>query len=169
MSNALITGCSSGFGLLMAERFARHGDHVIATVRDMRRCDELVALRDQASLPITLLPLDVRDAASIQVAVAAALDAGPLDVLINNAGYALRCPVEEAGDGELQHLFDTNVFGAARMIRAVAPAMRERRRGTIVNISSILAHVPRPFGGLYAASKAALSSMSEALYLELAP
>jgi NAD(P)-dependent dehydrogenase (short-subunit alcohol dehydrogenase family) len=79
------------------------------------------------------------------------------------------CPVEQADDDEMQHLFDTNVFGAVRMIRAVAPAMRERGQGTIVNISSIVAQLPRPFTGLYAASKAALNALSEALFVELAP
>jgi NAD(P)-dependent dehydrogenase (short-subunit alcohol dehydrogenase family) len=169
MSNVLISGCSSGFGLLTARTFARRGHRVFATVRDPARAGDLAAARDAEDLPISILPLDVRDRASIQAAVGAALDAGPLDVLVNNAGYALRGAVEEVNDEELLAELDTNVFGVLRMVRAVAPGMRERRSGTIVNVSSVTVYAGVPFNGLYAASKAAVGVLSEALYQELAP
>jgi NAD(P)-dependent dehydrogenase (short-subunit alcohol dehydrogenase family) len=169
MSSVLVTGCSSGFGLLTALTFARRGDRVIATVRDPATAGALAAARDGEALPLTVLPLDVRDTASVRAAVGAALDGGAIDVLVNNAGFALRCAVEEVDDDELLAQFDTNLFGVVRLIRAVAPGMREQGSGTIVNVSSLVATAPQPFGGLYAASKAAVSALSEALHYELAP
>jgi NAD(P)-dependent dehydrogenase (short-subunit alcohol dehydrogenase family) len=169
MANVLITGCSSGFGLLTAQRFARAGHRVFATVRDPARAADVVAARDAERLPIDILPLDVCDDASVQAAVGTALAAGPIDVLVNNAGYLLTCAVEEAADDEVWRLFDTNVFGIVRLVRVVAPGMRERRSGVIANVSSMAAFTPLPFGGLYGASKAAVSALSEALFQELAP
>jgi NAD(P)-dependent dehydrogenase (short-subunit alcohol dehydrogenase family) len=138
MSNVLITGCSSGFGLLTAQTFARRGDQVFATVRDLSTAGDLRAARDAEHLPISILHLDVRDTASVHSAVSAALDTGPVDVLVNNAGYAFRAAIEETDDDELLQQFDTNVFGIVRLVRAVAPAMRAHGSGTIVNVSSIV-------------------------------
>jgi short chain dehydrogenase len=95
MANVLITGCSSGFGLLTARTFARRGDHVFATVRDRASAGELKALRDSELLPIFILQLDVRDTTSVHSAVSAALASGPIDLLVNNAGYSFRAAVEE--------------------------------------------------------------------------
>jgi NAD(P)-dependent dehydrogenase (short-subunit alcohol dehydrogenase family) len=169
MSNVLITGCSSGFGLLTAQTFARRGDNVFATVRDLANADALERIRDGEDLPISILQLDVRYAASVHAAVTAALDRGPIDVLVNNAGYALRSSVEETEDDEIRQEFETNVFGVVRLIRAVAPGMRARGSGTIVNVSSVTAWAPLPFSGPYAASKAAVSALSESLHYELSP
>jgi NAD(P)-dependent dehydrogenase (short-subunit alcohol dehydrogenase family) len=169
VSNVLITGCSSGFGLLTAQTFARRGHCVFATVRDLSRGGDLAAARDAEGLPISILQLDLRDGASIQAAVGAALDAGPLDVLINNAGYALAGAVEEIDDEELLAEFDTNVFGLIRLVRAVAPGMREQRAGTIVNVSTLGVYGVPPFSGLYVGSKAAVGAVSEALRHELRP
>lgn len=169
MSNVLITGCSSGFGLLTAKTFASRGDRVFATVRDLTTVSDLTAVRDAEKLPISILQLDVCDAASVQSAASAALGSGPIDILVNNAGYALRAAVEETEDDELLRQFDTNVFGVVRLVRAVAPAMRAQRSGTIVNVSSIGATAPLPFGGAYCASKAAVNALSEVLHYELAP
>ena len=169
MANVLITGCGSGFGLLTAEKFAREGHRVFATVRDVGRAGELEAARDAERLPITILPLEVRDAAAVRAAVTTALAAGPLDVLVNNAGYALLGPVEEVGEEEMLAQFETNVFGLVRMIRAVLPGMRERRAGTIVNVSSMGVYRPRPFAGFYLGSKAAVGALSQALHQGLRP
>jgi NAD(P)-dependent dehydrogenase (short-subunit alcohol dehydrogenase family) len=169
MSNVLITGCSSGFGLLTAQTFARRGDQVFATVRDLSTVAALREIRDAEELPISILQLDVRDAASIHSAVSAALDGGPIHVLVNNAGYAFRAAVEEIDDDELLQQFDTNVFGIVRLVRAIAPAMRAHGCGVIVNVSSIVASAALPFAGAYSASKAAVSLLSEALHYELAP
>ncbi len=169
MSNVLITGCSSGFGLLTTETFARKGDQVFATVRDLSTAGALRHLRDAEELPISILQLDVRDSSSIHSAVTAALDDGPIDVLVNNAGYAYRAAVEETDDDELLQQFDTNVFGIVRLVRAVAPAMRAHGSGVIVNVSSIVSCAALPFSGAYSASKAAVNLMSESLHYELAP
>src|SRR5262249_9484426 len=117
-------------------------------------------------LPIAIARLDVCDQASIDAAVRAA---GEIDVLVNNAGIECRSSIEDADDAEVMRQFDTNVFGTLRVTRAVLPQMRARRRGTIVNLSSIAGLVARPFGGLYSASKHALEAISEALHFEAAP
>jgi NAD(P)-dependent dehydrogenase (short-subunit alcohol dehydrogenase family) len=161
MSNVLITGCSSGFGLLTAQTFARRGDQVFATVRDLSTAGALREVRDAEELPISILQLDVRDAASVHSAVSAALDGGPIDVLVNNAGYSFLGAVEEIDDDELLQQFDTNVFGVVRLVRTVAPAMRTHGSGIIVNVSSIASSAALPFGGAYCASKAAVSLLSE--------
>jgi NAD(P)-dependent dehydrogenase (short-subunit alcohol dehydrogenase family) len=170
MANVLITGCSSGFGLLTARQFARKGDTVFATMRNTAKAGALEKARDAEKLTnIKILQLDVLDDKSVNNAVAEASKAGPIDVLVNNAGMELRSPVEEADDGEVKAQFETNVFGTLRVIRAVLPGMRERKSGTIVNLSSIAGIVAPPYGGFYAASKHALEAISEALHYEVEP
>ena len=167
MANVLITGCSSGFGLLAALEFARKGDHVFATMRNPNKAVELERIRDAEKLPIEVLQLDILDDASVSRAVAEATKRGPIDVLVNNAGIELRSPIEEADDDEVRRQFDTNVFGTLRVIRAVVPGMRERGTGVVINVSSIAGIVPPPYAGFYAASKHALEAISEALHYEL--
>ena len=169
MGNILITGCSSGFGLLSAAHFARKGDRVFATLRDLARGLELERIRQAEDLAIEILQLDVLDSSSVEAAVKRAEADGPIDALINNAGIEVRGSIEDISEQEARLQFDTNVHGALRMIRAVLPGMRQRGSGTIVNISSIGGLVGRPFGGLYAATKHALEAISEALYFEVQP
>jgi NAD(P)-dependent dehydrogenase (short-subunit alcohol dehydrogenase family) len=166
--NVLVTGANSGFGLLIAEKFAKAGHHVHATLRDPARGDGLQGLRLQG-LPVTISELDVTDVAGIVRAVETASAAGPIDVLINNAGFEVSAPVEHLTDAGLSRQFQTNVLGPVRLIRAVVPAMRERGAGTIVNISSVAGHIAAPFTGAYSASKHALEALSEALWFELRP
>jgi NAD(P)-dependent dehydrogenase (short-subunit alcohol dehydrogenase family) len=169
MANVLITGCSSGFGLLAAVEFARRGNTVHATMRDPKKDGELRRAAEQAKVDVQVRQLDVLDQKSIDRAVSEASTAAPIDVLVNNAGYELRAPIELADDDEVRKQFDTNVFGLLRVVRAVAPTMRERRSGTIINLSSIGGLVAPPYGGLYGATKHAVESISEALYYELKP
>ena len=167
MATVLVTGCSSGFGLLIALRFARAGDRVVATMRRPEGAPpELTAPIAEEKLPITIAGLDVCDPQSVDAAVGAA---GEIDVLVNNAGIECRSSIEDADDEDVRKQFDTNVFGTLRVLRAVLPQMRTRRRGTIVNISSIAGIVARPFGGLYSASKHALEAITEALHFEVQP
>jgi len=170
MANVLITGCSSGFGLHTALLFARRGDRVFATMRTPGKAATLTqAIRDEG-LPIVELALDVCDPGSVAAAMETALAVpGGLDVLVNNAGIELRSSIEDADDEDVRCQFETNVFGALRLMRAVLPAMRARRGGAIVNVSSIAGLVSRPYGGLYAATKHALEAISEALHYEVAP
>ncbi len=170
MANVLLTGTSSGFGRAAALAFARRGDRVFATMRNVAKATPLERAAAEERLPLAVLPLDVCDPASVERAVAAALSAaGHLDVVVNNAGFELRSSIEDADDEEISRQFDTNVFGAVRVMRAVLPSMRARRAGTIVNVSSIAGLVSRPYGGYYAASKHALEAISEALHYEASP
>jgi NAD(P)-dependent dehydrogenase (short-subunit alcohol dehydrogenase family) len=165
----LITGCSSGFGLLTALHFARQGARVVATLRDPGRAGALRQAKADERLDIDVVALDVLDPSTITAAVAHAETRAPIDVLINNAGIEVRGPIEECDDDLARRQFDTNVLGTLRVLRAVLPAMRARRRGTIVNVSSVAGVVARPYGGLYSASKHALEAISEALYYEVKP
>jgi NAD(P)-dependent dehydrogenase (short-subunit alcohol dehydrogenase family) len=170
MARVLITGCSSGFGLVTALRFARAGDRVFATMRTPARDTTLRETAAREGLPLTVHRLDVCDAASIVSALAEATAVGgPPDVLVNNAGIECRSSIEDADDADVRRQFETNVFGPLAVIRAVLPAMRARRSGTIVNVSSVAGLVARPYGGLYSATKHALEAISEALHFELQP
>jgi NAD(P)-dependent dehydrogenase (short-subunit alcohol dehydrogenase family) len=171
VASVLVTGCSSGFGKLTALLFGRHGHTVFATMRDTDKAGPMEAMAADEGLDVRVLALDVTDTASVEAAVADAEDAagGALDVVVNNAGIELRGPIEQLSDEELHAQFDTNVFGVVRVVRAALPAMRERRSGVIVNVSSIAGLVARPFGGAYSASKHALEAISEALHHEVRP
>ena len=166
--NVLITGANSGFGLLTARKFAEAGHTVQATLRNPEKAHALNELRE-AGLAVEILPLDVTDPDSIAAAIEIASAAGPIDVLVNNAGFEVRGPVEQLSDELLQRQFDTNVMGVVRMVRAVAPGMRERKAGTIVNISSVAGVIASPYTGAYSASKHAVEALSEALWFELRP
>jgi NAD(P)-dependent dehydrogenase (short-subunit alcohol dehydrogenase family) len=156
VARALITGCSTGIGRATAVELTKRGHDVVATARRPEVLDDLdVALR---------LPLDVTSNASVAAAVDAA---GAIDVLVNNAGISVGGPVERVEITDAQAMFDTNVWGAVRMVQAFAPGMRERGRGHIVNVSSTMGRVVAPLGGYYAASKWALEALSEAMDNEL--
>lgn len=168
----LITGCSSGFGRLGAEHYARLGAKVFATMRNLPRPEgaELEALAKRDNLDITVLEIDITKDDQVMSGVAQALDmtGGKLDVLINNAGMAISGPIE-AQDMEATHLlFDTNVYGAHRMARAVLPFMRAAGSGQIFNVSSQLGRVILPGFGQYSPTKFALEAMSEQMAYELA-
>jgi len=170
MAVVLITGCSSGFGKLAALQFARKGDTVYATMRDTAKGTELEQARAAEHLKLELVPLDVLDDASVAAAVKRVIDAeGGIDVLVNNAGIGHQGPIEETEIDEMKEIFETNVFGALRVTKAVLPSMRERKSGTIVNVSSLAGRVSPPFDGVYASSKYALEAASEALYYEVHP
>lgn len=160
MKTVLVTGCSSGFGRATARLFLDRGWSVVATMRRP----------DQGALPasdrLRILPLDVTDVDSIARAVAAA---GPLDVLVNNAGVGLLNALEGVAMERARELFETNTLGTIAMTRAVLPQFRERRAGVIVNVSSSVTFRPLPLLSVYTASKAAVNAFTESLALELAP
>ncbi|MGH6993305.1 MAG: SDR family oxidoreductase [Caulobacteraceae bacterium] len=166
--NVLITGCSSGFGLLSAERFARAGWKVHASLRSPQKAAALEKLKGEG-LPIEIVELDVTEPKSVQNAVAAASAAEPIDALVNNAGFEVSGPVEDLTDDLMLRQFDTNVAGVVRMVRAVVPAMRRRGSGRIINVSSVAGQIASPFSGAYSASKHALEALSESLWYELRP
>jgi NAD(P)-dependent dehydrogenase (short-subunit alcohol dehydrogenase family) len=167
MSTVLLTGCSSGFGYHAALRFAREGHEVYASVRTLERAKPLQDAAAEEGLDLHIVRLDVRDADSVEGAVAEVVErAGRIDVCVNNAGIELRGPIEECSDDEILVQFDTNVFGLLRVVRAVIPTMRDQGGGVIVNVGSLAGLVSRPFAGIYSASKHAVEAITEALHFE---
>ena len=168
----LITGCSSGFGRLGAEHYARLGAKVFATMRNLPRpeADELEALAKSEKLDITVLEIDITKEEQVEAGIAAALKAtdGKLDVLINNAGMSIAGPIEAQDMAATQLIFDTNVYGAQRMARAVLPSMRANKSGYIFNVTSQLGRVIIPGFGQYSPTKFALEAMSEQMAYEVA-
>jgi NAD(P)-dependent dehydrogenase (short-subunit alcohol dehydrogenase family) len=170
MAIVLITGCSSGFGLLAALEFARKGDRVFASMRDTSKSGGLDEAKRREELDVEVLQLDVNDEASVQRAVQQVIDAaGRIDVLVNNAGIGKQGPLEAFDDDEVKALFETNFFGALRAVRAVLPQMRAQNGGTIVNVSSLAGVIAPPFESIYSASKHALEAASESLHYEVQP
>lgn len=166
----LITGASSGIGLATAIHFGRKSYHVYAGVRSRDTAVNLMKVIQDGQLPIDILDLDVRDVSSVAAAVRAVISrSGSIDVLINNAGIGGGGAIEEVAVEWAQDLFDTNYFGAVRLIKATLPHMRKRRSGSIVNVSSIVGRVAPAAHGHYSASKWALEGMSEALAQEVRP
>ena len=159
MKTILITGCSSGFGRETAQYFLERDWQVIATMRSVQR-DVL-----PPSPNLRVLALDVTDADSIGQALAAA---GPIDVLVNNAGIGMLGALEDTPMATVRTLFETNTFGTMAMIQAVLPQFRQRQAGVIVNVTSSVTMVPLPLLSVYTASKAAVNAFTESLALELA-
>ena len=167
MSVWLITGCSTGIGREIAEVALEQGHQVAVTARDESRVGDFVERFGARALP---LALDVTDKAQCADAVARTEQAfGRVDVLVNNAGYGYLAAIEEGEEPEVRAMFETNFFGALSMIKAALPAMRARRSGYIVNISSMAGLVANPGTGYYSASKFALEGLTEALSRELTP
>jgi NAD(P)-dependent dehydrogenase (short-subunit alcohol dehydrogenase family) len=164
----VVTGASSGFGRDTAERFAAAGWRVFATIRDPHGRHAQAAGELEAR-GIRVVDLEVTDQASVDRAAAEILAAGPVDVLVNNAGAAFFGVLESFTPETARKQFDVNVFGALRVNRAFLPAMRERRSGLVVFVSSVVGRLVIPFGGVYAASKWALEALAETASYELAP
>jgi len=161
----LITGCSTGFGRELTRVLLRRGQSVVVTARNPATLDEFVPAGNAlvAALDVTV-PSQIAD-----VVKQAETRFGHIDVLVNNAGYGYLSAVEEGEDDEVRAMFETNVFGLANMTRAVLPGMRARRRGHIVNISSMGGLIGFPGIGYYNATKFAVEGLSEALAKETAP
>jgi len=162
MPTALITGTSTGIGLETALHFARQGYRVFAGARK----PEVV----ESHPNIVPVKLDVDQDESVRECVDRVLaEAGEIDVLVNNAGVGLSGAVEMVPLDKVRAMFETNFFGAVKMMQAVLPSMRARRSGTVVNVTSVLGHVTMGCHGFYAATKFALAAVSEALAAEMKP
>jgi NAD(P)-dependent dehydrogenase (short-subunit alcohol dehydrogenase family) len=170
MAVVLVTGSSSGFGLLTCCELARRGDEVFASMRDPGRAGPLEEALAADGSSARVVQLDVTDPESAARAVDhVAEQAGRLDVVVNNAGTGSGGPVEEMPLTEIRAMFDTNVFGAVGLIQAALPLMRRQRSGHIVDVTSLAAFVAPPFMAAYAATKHALDAFGEALAVEVAP
>ncbi len=162
----IITGCSTGFGFHLAEHFLSAGQHVVVTARDASKISEFERRYPQTALT---LELDVTDRASISKAVSKTIEKfGRIDVLINNAGYAVFGPAETLRDNEVRGVFETNFFGAVFMSQEVLPIMRKQGSGTIVQVSSAMGVTTYPAASIYCASKFALEGFSDGLAKEVA-
>jgi len=151
---ALVTGASSGIGLVTAQALVKVGYRVFGTSR------KPVA----NSQGVSMLICDVTDEASVQALVAEIVNqAGRIDLVVNNAGLGLLGGAEESSIAQAQRLYDVNVFGVARVVNAVLPIMREQKSGRIINMSSILGLIPAPFNAFYASTKHAIEGYSESL------
>ncbi len=166
-----ITGVSSGFGRAIAQAALHRADRVTGTVRtEQARAAFLQGAGERAGKRATIRLLDVTDEQAVRRVVAATeRDDGPIDIVVNNAGYGLVAGVEEASLAEARAQFDVNLFGALAVIQAVLPFLRARRAGRILNISSVSGLVGWPSLGIYTASKFALEGICETLAQEVAP
>ncbi|EIM26575.1 SDR family oxidoreductase [Microvirga lotononidis] len=160
MKTVLITGCSSGFGLETARIFLDRGWSVIATMRTPR--EDVLPASDH----LRILPLDVTNQSSIERVVDAA---GPIDVLVNNAGIGWLNALEGTPMDVIRETFETNTFGTMAMTQAILPHLREQGSGTIVNVTSSVTLKPLHLLSAYTASKAAVNAFTEVLALELEP
>ena len=174
MSVALITGCSSGFGMLSAARLSAAGHTVYASMRNLQKKEALLVEVESRGGEVKLLKLDVTDNTTIDDAInTIESERGRLDILINNAGYGLGGFFEDISEREFRDQMETNFFGVLKMTRRALPLMRRSttKHGNvkIINISSAQGRAPIPGLGAYGTSKWALEGFSEALYHELAP
>ncbi|TYR29449.1 SDR family oxidoreductase [Mesorhizobium microcysteis] len=158
MKTVLITGCSSGYGLETARHFHAQGWRVIATMRNPR--DGLLPVSER----IRLLQLDVTSEPSIAAAIEVA---GPIDVLVNNAGIGVVGAFEATPMSHIRKVFEANTFGVMAMVQAVIPQMRARRAGTVVNVTSSVTLAPMPLAAAYTASKQAIEGFTGSLAHEL--
>lgn len=167
MASVLITGTSTGIGMATALVLGRAGYTVFATMRDPSRAPELTQIAKKEGLPITVFAMDVDSDCSVAEGISAIVKAnGPLDVLVNNAGIERRGSTEELALSEVRAVMETNYFGALRCIQAVMPEMRARKKGCIINVTSVSGKISSPPLGAYAASKFALEGITESLAQE---
>ncbi|WP_045746950.1 SDR family NAD(P)-dependent oxidoreductase [Actinoplanes rectilineatus] len=165
--NWFVTGTSRGLGLELVTQLLDRGDSVTATTRSAPRL--LGALGVENHERLLPIELNLADERAVAAAVAAAGERfGPVDVVVNNAGYGFLGAVEEVTDAEARAMFDVQVFGVWNVLRAVLPGFRERRAGHVVNVSSILGLTAFPGWGLYCAGKYALEGLTESLAAEVA-
>ena len=167
---AVVTGTSSGIGFETVLALASEGYYTYATMRDTAKGDKLKELSKKENLKIDVLELDVDDENSAKIAMKHILDQKQrIDVLVNNAGWALWGCVEDVSVDEFKTQFETNFFSIIRLIQEVGPTMRNQGSGTIVNISSVVGRIGFPASPAYISSKFALEGLSESLRFELAP
>jgi NAD(P)-dependent dehydrogenase (short-subunit alcohol dehydrogenase family) len=170
LGTVLITGGTDGLGRAAAVLLSERGYRVFAGGRDPDRRAVLDKIAIEQNLSLEALEMDVTDDASVNTAVSEIEKrAGPVDILINNAGIAIAAVMEEMSLADLRRVYETNILGLLRATKRVLPEMRKRRRGRIINMSSISGRISAPLMGAYGSSKHAVEAISDALRLELYP
>jgi NAD(P)-dependent dehydrogenase (short-subunit alcohol dehydrogenase family) len=165
---AVVTGSSSGIGYETSLLLAKNGFFTYATMRSPDKSNKIINLNQNEKLPLEVLRLDVTDDKSVKEAIKKIVnERGTIDVLVNNAGYALVGPLEELSIQEFKEQFETNVFGVIRVIKEILPIMRKQRHGIIVNISSVAGRTGFPLTSAYVSSKFALEGLSESIAYEI--
>ena len=168
LSVAVVTGSSSGIGLETSLALARNGYLTYATMRNLAKRDSIQSVAEKQHLPVRVVQLDVTDENSINNAIQSVLsESGRIDLLVNNAGYALTGAFEDIGIDEIKAQYETNVFGVIRVTQAVLPIMRKQGSGRIINISSGAGRTGYPGGSAYVSSKFALEGLSESMAFEV--
>jgi NAD(P)-dependent dehydrogenase (short-subunit alcohol dehydrogenase family) len=167
---AVVTGTSSGIGLETSLALARSGFRTYATMRNLNKSENIKSVATKENLPIHINQLDVTDDISIKNAVQAIFsEVGRIDVLVNNAGYALNGAFEDLTIDEIKAQFETNLFGVIRTSQAILPIMRKQQFGIIVNMSSGAGRLGYPGGSAYISTKFAVEGLSESMAYELEP
>jgi NAD(P)-dependent dehydrogenase (short-subunit alcohol dehydrogenase family) len=167
---AVVTGSSSGIGFEIALTLARNGFQTYATMRNLAKSENIKSIASKENLPIHIEQLDVIDNNSVTNAIQAIVSkADRIDVLVNNAGYALAGAFEDLAIEEIKAQYETNFFGLIRTTQAVLPNMRKQKSGTIVNISSGAGRFGYPTGSAYVSTKFAVEGLSESMAYELEP
>lgn len=166
----IVTGASSGIGCETARLFARAGANVVLAARNQERLCQVAQQLEGYGGRFLVVPTDVTDRQAVETMARLTIEEfGRIDVLVNNAGLGLHALLAEGSMGNIRHVFEINVFGALNCIQAVVPYMKQQRSGQIINVSSIAGKIAAPFEGAYAATKFALTAISDALGLEVAP
>lgn len=167
---ALVTGSSSGIGFETSLRFAQNGIYTYASMRNLRKSDEMLVYARKDNLPLKILRLDVTDEESISEAIDKIIsEKGRIDIVVNNAGYSLLGPLEQLHINEIKEEFETNFFGIIKLIQSVLPIMRKQGYGRIINISSLAGRIGFPLSSAYVSSKFALEGLVESLRYEVQP
>src|SRR5215216_1583566 len=165
---AVVTGSSSGIGFETSLLLAKNGFFTYATMRNIDKSDAIIDLKQKEKLPLEVLKLDVTNDKSVKEAMEKIVnEQETIDVLVNNAGYALVGALEELSIEEFKEQFETNLFGVIRVIQEILPIMRKQRHGTIVNISSLAGRIGFPLTSAYVSSKFALEGLSESIAYEV--
>jgi NAD(P)-dependent dehydrogenase (short-subunit alcohol dehydrogenase family) len=165
---AVVTGSSSGIGFETSLLLAKNGFFTYATMRNLDKSDAIIDLKQKEKLPLEVLKLDVTNDKSVKEAMEKIVnEQETIDVLVNNAGYALVGALEELSIEEFKEQFETNVFGVIRVVQEILPIMRKQRHGTIVNISSLAGKIGFPLTSAYVSSKFALEGLSESMAYEV--
>jgi NAD(P)-dependent dehydrogenase (short-subunit alcohol dehydrogenase family) len=167
---ALVTGSSSGIGFETALLLARNGFKTYASMRDLKKSKDITQIANKEKLPLQVVQLDVIDDRSVREAIDRVVEENKrIDVLVNNAGYGLFGALEDLSIEEIKAQFETNFFGAIRVMQQALPVMRKQKSGTIVNISSVGGRMDIPSLSAYHSTKFALEGLSESISYELEP